>query len=85
MKVRKGKEKSKVKQKVEERDERIKTFVLTMVDEATSLLEIISNTNKKSETISMLVDSECFSRYPRPLYVINHNETEFVGQEFHEL
>lgn len=42
-------------------------------------------TNKKSKEIALLVDSEWFNRYPRPVNCIHDNGTEFTGEEFQEL
>lgn len=77
--------KGKAKKKIEERIVRVQVWALTMVDEASSWIEIVPIKNKRSENVSMLVDAEWFCRYPRPLYVIHDNGTEFVGSEFQEL
>ena len=60
-------------------------WALTMMDEATSWVEIIPISNKESKTITSLVDSEWFCRYPRPLYCAFNNGGEIIGEEFQEL
>ena len=59
--------------------------LVTMMDEATTWIEIMPIDNKKSEDIALLVDSEWFNRYPRPIRCIHDNGTEFTGEEFQEL
>ena len=41
--------------------------------------------NKKRFTAARKVDSQWFYRYPRPLNVMFHNGSEFLGLEFKEL
>mmetsp|Transcript_8558 Transcript_8558/g.12210 ORF Transcript_8558/g.12210 Transcript_8558/m.12210 type:complete len:242 (-) Transcript_8558:219-944(-) len=56
-----------------------------MVDELLRWLEIESITEKSSANIAELVDMQWFCRYPRPLYCIHDNGTEFTGKEFGKL
>ena len=66
-KNKQGKEK---KIKIVEKEERVKIWALTMMDEVTSWIEIMPIDNKKSEDIALLVDLEWFNRYPRPIKCI---------------
>lgn len=68
-----------------EKKVRKSVWALTMMDEATSWIEIIPISNKESKTIALLVDSEWFCRYPRPLFCIYDNGKEFIGEEFQEM
>lgn len=81
-KTKKGKER---KKEIIEKQKRVKIWALTMMDEVMAWIEIMPITNKKSEEIALLEDSEWFNRYPRPVNCIHDNGTEFTGEEFQEL
>ena len=58
---------------------------VTMIDPATGWFEIHQYDDKKSITISNIVEQEWFSRYPWPTQVTFDRGSEFMGQEFIEI
>ncbi|MGH3056092.1 MAG: integrase, partial [Gaiellaceae bacterium] len=58
---------------------------MTMIDPATSWMEIHEIPDKQSITTSEIFDREWLCRYPRPKQVIYDNGSEFKGTEFQEL
>ena len=50
---------------------------MTFIDPATGWFEICEIPDKKSDTMSALLDTVWFSRYPRPRRIIFDNGTEF--------
>ena len=57
---------------------------ISIIDIATRWIELAPFDDKRSETISIIIDHQWFCRYPRPQYCIFDNGTEFTA-EFHEL
>ena len=60
-------------------------LVLTIMDLATTFIEMIAIPNKSSLLVSQAFDRIWLCRYPRPLYCIHDSGTEFTGFEFQEL
>ncbi|MGH7954385.1 MAG: integrase, partial [Gloeomargaritales cyanobacterium] len=58
---------------------------LTIIDPATSWIEIIPVTDKNATTIAIMLDRHWFCRYPRPLFCVYDNGSEFLGFEFQEM
>ena len=56
-----------------------------MIDPATGWFEIVEIPDKKSVTISNLVEQTWLSRYPRPEKCIFDNGGEFIGLDFQGL
>ena len=57
---------------------------VSIIDVATRWIELHEYSSKRSEDISLIIDREWFSRYPRPEYAIFDNGPEF-SSEFQEL
>ena len=57
---------------------------VTIIDVCTRWIEIQQYDSRRSEDISLIIDREWMSRYPRPSYAIFDNGTEF-SSEFKEL
>ena len=53
---------------------------LTIIDVATRWPELRAYSSKRSEDISMIIDQEWFSRYPRPRVAIFDNGSEFSSE-----
>ncbi|MGH7954378.1 MAG: integrase, partial [Gloeomargaritales cyanobacterium] len=62
-----------------------KLTALTIIDPATSWIEIIPLQDKDAETVALMLDRQWFSRYPRPLFCVYDNGSEFLGFEFQEM
>ncbi|MGH3055234.1 MAG: RNase H-like domain-containing protein, partial [Gaiellaceae bacterium] len=58
---------------------------LTIIDPATSWIEIIEIPDKTARTTALMLDRHWFCRYPRPLFCIYDNGNEFLGFEFQEM
>jgi len=65
--------------------ETLEIWALTIMDEVSGWPEIINIETKTSNNIALLVDSEWFCRYPRPLKCIYDNGKEFDSKEFCEM
>ena len=62
-----------------------KLNVLTIIDLATCLMELVAIPNKETLPVAHTLDRAWFSRYPRPVECIHNNRSEFVGIEFQEM
>ena len=60
-------------------------LVLTVIDIATRWIEIVRLHDKRSETVALAFDRIWMSCYPRPLFAIFDQGSEFIGFEFQEL
>ncbi|MGH7974345.1 MAG: RNase H-like domain-containing protein, partial [bacterium] len=58
---------------------------ITIIDPATSWIEIIQIPDKEARTTAIMLDRHWFCRYPRPLFCIYDNGNEFLGFEFQEM
>jgi transposase InsO family protein len=65
--------------------EPLKVLALTMIDPATTLLELIAIPDKESRTTARAFDRSWLCRYPRPTVCLHDKGTEFTGFEFQEL
>ena len=59
-------------------------YCLTMIDPATSWLEIAQITNKEAITIAQTIELVWFTRYPWPQQIVFDRGKEFMG-EFREM
>ena len=53
-----------------------------MIDLVTRWFEIEKYDDKRAISVANLVETTCFSRYPRPMVITCDQETEFIGYEF---
>jgi len=58
---------------------------LTCIDPVTNLTELSRIDNKTSEYVGMRFENEWLARYPRPLYCVHDNGSEFIGQGFQRI
>ena len=58
---------------------------VTMIDPATNWIEIQAIKDKRSDTVSNVVDIEWFHRYPWPTQITYDRGKEFFGKEFQEM
>ena len=60
-------------------------FALTIIDTASSMVELVQINNKSSENIARRFHKTWLARCPQPEHVINDYGGEFTGQEFQGL
>ena len=60
-------------------------FALTIVDTASSLVELVQIESKTSKNVARRFHNTWLARYPQPEHVIHNNGGEFTGQEFQGL
>ena len=60
----------------------IKFRALTIIDQATTLSEIVRIDNKSSAHVTMQFENQWLARYPRPVTCIYDPGSEFIGQAF---
>jgi hypothetical protein len=65
--------------------ELIKCKCVTMIDPATGWFEVHQIDDKKSVTVSNVVEQEWFSRYPWPSQVTFDRGKEFIGHDFQNM
>ena len=58
---------------------------VTMIDPATGWFEIAQYDDKKSITVSNVVETTWLTRYPRPYLVTIDRGSEFIGQDFRDM
>lgn len=58
---------------------------VTMIDPATSWMEIATYNDKQAITVANIAEQEWFSRYPWPTQIIFDRGNEFMGQEFRRM
>ena len=66
-------------------NEPLQLLALTIIDPATSWLELVALSDKSALTVARAFDQHWLSRYPRPLECVHDNGSKFVGYEFQEL
>jgi transposase InsO family protein len=57
-------------------------FALSMIDTVTTLPELARLMNKKSAHVGLQFENTWLARYPRPIFVIHDQGTEFMGEGF---
>lgn len=61
---------------------RLSFRALTIIDQATTLSEIVRIDNKSSMHVTMQFENQWLARYPRPMSCIYDPGSEFIGQAF---
>ena len=61
---------------------RLSFRALTIIDQATTLSELVRIDNKSSAHVTMQFENHWLARYPRPMACIYDPGTEFIGQPF---
>jgi transposase InsO family protein len=55
---------------------------LTMIDMVTNLVELVRLDNMTAAHVGLLFETQWLARYPRPLYCVHDQGTEFTGYQF---
>jgi hypothetical protein len=58
---------------------------VTMIDPATGWFKIKQYDDKKSITVTNIVEQEWLTCYPLPYLVTLDHSSEFIGQDFHDI
>jgi hypothetical protein len=58
---------------------------ITMIDPATGWFKIKQYDDKKSITVTNIVEQEWLTHYPQPSLVTLDRGSQFIGQDFHDM